>query len=365
MEALEELVRCESPSGDRDALLACSRVAERLITEAMGAVETREVEEGGVPCLVMRWGEPGGRGPLLLGHLDTVWDKGAFSPLFEASEGRGQGPGVFDMKGGAVVALAALAGLREAGGPNGMLTLLLTGDEEVGSPGSRRLIESEARASSAVFVLEPPVGRAVKIARKGVGGYRITVRGLASHAGLDPDKGVNALVAIAPLVAEIAALGRPEMGTTVSPTVLRAGTRTNVIPALAQLDVDVRFSTANEAARVDSAMRRLQAALSQATLEVDGGINRPPFEPAASTEVFAMAREVALELDWSELEGATVGGGSDGNFTAALGIPTLDGMGIVGGNAHAAGEWAELSSIPDRAALLAGCVSRVWRGELG
>ncbi|HVB53615.1 MAG TPA: M20 family metallopeptidase [Candidatus Acidoferrales bacterium] len=364
LKALEELVRCESPSGDRAALVACAEVAERLFTDGVGVTDSRLVEGHRIPALVLRWGEPGGISPLLLGHLDTVWDSGSFQPLYEVTKGHAQGPGVFDMKGGVVVALAALAGLRESGGPQGSLTLLLTGDEEVGSAASRGLIEAEAARSSAVLVLEPPLGRSVKVARKGIGGYRVSVLGRAAHAGLDPEKGVNSLVAIAPLVAEVAALARPELGTTVSPTVLRAGSRTNVIPARALLEIDVRFATAAEAKRVEEGMRRLQVALPAAALEVEGGANRPPFETVSSDGIFALAREAAAELRWPELEGASVGGGSDGNFTAALGVPTLDGLGIVGGNAHAEGEWAELDSIPDRAALLAGCVTKIWEGRL-
>jgi len=362
LEALAELVRCESPSGDRAAITACARIADRLFSSQAGTSSGRFLEAGGVPSLLMHWGCTESSSLLLLGHLDTVWDHGSFQPLFQVAGGRAQGPGVFDMKGGMVVALAALAGLREFTGPEGNLTVLLTGDEEVGSAASRELIETEAKRCSAVLVLEPPLGRAVKIARKGIGSYRLTVRGRAAHAGLDPERGVNSLMAIAPLVAEVASLARSELGTSVSPTRLRAGTRTNVIPAEAQLDVDVRFATAVEADRVDEGMRRLEVDLAEATLEVSGGANRPPFEHTSSSVMFAVAQKVAAQLGWAELEGASVGGGSDGNFTAALGVPTLDGLGIVGGNAHAQGEWADLSSIPDRAALLAGCLAELWSG---
>ncbi|MGC2193012.1 MAG: M20 family metallopeptidase [Candidatus Dormiibacterota bacterium] len=364
LEALEELVRCESPSGDRQAIANCARIVGRLFAAEVGMTDLQMVEEGGVPSLVLRWGDPMDSSPLLLCHLDTVWDSGSFQPLFQVSGSRAVGPGVFDMKGGVVVALAALAGLRQAGGALGGLTVLLTGDEEVGSPASRRLIEVEARRSSAVLVLEPPLGPAVKIARKGTGEYRLTVRGRAAHAGLDPERGVNSLVAIAPLVNQVVALARPELGTTVSPTVLRAGTRSNVIPAQAVLGVDVRFATAAEAERVEEGMRALRVNVPDSALELEGGANRPPFEPTSSSGLFALARGVAADLGWPELEGASVGGASDGNFTAALGTPTLDGLGIVGGSAHAEGEWAELDSIPERAALLAGLVARIWEGRL-
>ncbi len=359
VEALEEMVRCESPSGDHAAIAACARIAERLFRDAGEQPGSQLLEQDGVPALHLSWGPAEGHSVLLLGHLDTVWEKGSFLPLFAVGDGRVQGPGVFDMKGGVVLALAAIAALQEVAGPGARISLLLTGDEEVGSSSSKALIEAEAQKCSAVLVLEPPVGRAVKIARKGVGAYRLTVRGRAAHAGLEPERGVNSLVGMAPLVAQVAALGRPEHGTTVSPTRLQAGSRTNVIPAQATLDIDVRFATAAEAERVDTAIHKLDVGLAEATLEVAGGANRPPFEASASSRLFVIAMEVASELGWRELEGASVGGGSDGNLTAALGVPTLDGLGIVGGNAHALGEWAELETIPDRAALLAGCIASI------
>ncbi|MGH7692237.1 MAG: M20 family metallopeptidase [Candidatus Dormibacteria bacterium] len=358
--ALEELVRCESPSGDQAGLSDCLEIVRRLFAATGATAEWGPHQGGEVPWLRLRWGQGPEPGLLLLGHLDTVWDRGAFQPLFEVAQDRVSGPGVFDMKGGVVVALAALEGLREQGA-GGRLTLLLTGDEEVGSQASRQLIELEARRSSAVLVLEPPLGRSVKVARKGTGGYRITVRGRAAHAGLDPELGVNALLGIAPLVTQVAALSRPELGTTVSPTRLRGGTRTNVIPAEAHLDLDVRFGSASEAVRVDDAVHQLLPGVPGAQLEVTGGINRPPFEAQSSRQLFALAQEVARHLEGLELVGAAVGGASDGNFTAALGVPTLDGMGIVGGNAHAQGEWADLASIPERAGLLAGCIAALWR----
>lgn len=364
LSALEELVRCESPSGDWEALRACASIAEAWFGREAGLSDSQLVIDQNVPSLRLRSKQSQGEPVLLLGHLDTVWEKGAFQPLFEVSGARVQGPGVFDMKGGAVVALAALAGLRESGVALGPLTVLLTGDEEVGSSTSRALIEAEARRHRAVLVLEPPVGDSVKVARKGTGGYAVTVYGRAAHAGLEPDKGINAVVEIAPLVAQIAALARPELGTTVSPTVLRGGTRTNVIPARAHLEVDVRFSSAAEADRIEMEIRRLGVSHPGARLEIKGGANRPPFEPQLSASLFGLARRVAAELGWAGLDGAAVGGGSDGNFTAALGIPTLDGMGIVGGNAHAEGEWALTDSLPDRAALLAGCVLGIWGGQL-
>ncbi|MGH7608983.1 MAG: M20/M25/M40 family metallo-hydrolase [Candidatus Dormibacteria bacterium] len=366
LRALEELVRSESPSGDRQGLAACARVCQRLLAAEVGLEGAEVADLDGVPSLhAPASTDAAQRGVLLLGHLDTVWEHGSYQPPFALLEGRALGPGVFDMKGGVVVALAALAALRHLGQWSGPVSVLLTGDEEVGSASSRALIESEARRHRAVLVLEPPLGQAVKVARKGVGNYRLTVRGRAAHAGLDPDDGINSVVALAPLVARVAALGDPARGTSVSPTVIAGGARTNVIPDVAWLDVDCRFTAEAEARRVEAGLRALVPAVEGATLELAGGDNRPPLEEAASGALFALAQTVWSTLDANPLEGASVGGGSDGSFTAALGVPTLDGLGIVGGHAHAAGEWAQPDSIPDRAALLAGLLQAIWAGGLG
>ncbi|HUY54126.1 MAG TPA: M20 family metallopeptidase [Candidatus Nanopelagicaceae bacterium] len=356
-EILEELVRIESPSGDAAALQQCAEAVAGWIQRLLGPSPVELGSEQGVPHLTLRSGE--GPGVLLLAHLDTVWGVGSFQPLFEIQGGRASGPGVFDMKGGVVIALAALAALRERGGQSLPVTLLCTGDEEVGSPASRSLIEREATRSAAVLVLEAASGQAVKVARKGVGGYRLRLLGRAAHAGLEPERGVNAVVELAGLVAGVAAIASPELGTTVTPTVFQGGQRTNVVPAEAALEVDVRFATAAEADRVDRELHRLRPAHPEAVLEVHGGANRPPLERPASNSLFEIATHVAAGLGWPPLEGISVGGGSDGNFTAALGVPTLDGLGAVGGNAHAAGEWIELTSLASRAALLAGCIERI------
>ncbi len=361
LRALEELVRAESPSRHPEQIAACATICRRWFEEQVGATDGGGAEQ---PSLLLRAGEGDGPAVLLLGHLDTVWETGDFQPLFGVSEGRAAGPGVFDMKGGVVVALAALAGLRQLRSEPGRVTLLLTPDEEVGSASSRELIESEARRHAAVLVLEPPLGHALKVARKGVGEFRLRLLGRAAHAGLEPEKGVNAVVELAALVGRVAAMARPALGTTVSPTVIRGGTRTNVIAAEAELQVDVRFASAEEATRVEREMQSLTPGHPEARLELSGGSNRPPFETHSSDALFAIAERQAAALGWSRLEGTSAGGGSDGNFTAALGVPTLDGMGIVGGNAHASGEWAELDSIPERAALLAGCLCALWAGEM-
>jgi glutamate carboxypeptidase len=244
------------------------------------------------------------------------------------------------------------------------VALLLTGDEEVGSVTSRELVEECARGARAVLVLEPSQDGALKIARKGVGQYRIEVRGRAAHAGLEPERGVNALVAMAGVVRRVAALGDPASGTTVTPTTARAGTAANVVPAEAVIDVDVRTTTAAEETRVDRAMHSLFSDVDGASVHVTGGPNRPPLPASSSTALHALAQRLAGELGIEELHGVSVGGGSDGNFTAAVGIPTLDGLGAVGGGAHAEGEWVQLDAMPERAALVAALIDAVRRGDL-
>ncbi|MHB8395426.1 MAG: M20/M25/M40 family metallo-hydrolase [Candidatus Dormibacteria bacterium] len=361
-DALEELVRLESPSGDAEHLAACARWVAGRAREWVAPDELDLLSEAGVPQLRARVHGTGAARVLLLCHLDTVWSLGSYQPPFNVEAGVARGPGVFDMKGGVVVALAALAALRALGGDRPSVTLLCTGDEEVGSAASRALIEAEARGSAAVLVLEPPAGAAVKVARKGVGTYSMHLLGRAAHAGLEPERGVNSVVELAALVGQVADFARPEIGTTVTPTVFSGGTRTNVVPAAAELRIDVRFSTKAEADRVDLGIRALKPSHPEAVLRVEGGPNRPPLEETASAELFSLASLVADRIGLGPLQSASVGGGSDGNFTAALGIPTLDGLGIVGGNAHAAGEWADLTSIPDRAALIAGCLQSLASG---
>ncbi|MHB1501059.1 MAG: M20 family metallopeptidase [Candidatus Dormibacteria bacterium] len=362
---LEELVSLESPSEDLTRLQAVAEVTAQRIRELIQPTSLEILTATGRPAVKVCLQGKGEPSVLLLGHLDTVWDVGAFGPLFEVAKGIARGPGVFDMKGGLVIGIAALTALREAEGAAPEVTLLCTADEEVGSPTSRALIESEARRHRAVLVLEPPLAGAVKIARKGVGTYKIEIEGRSAHAGLEPERGVNSVVELAAMVDEIAALARPELGTTVTPTVFTGGGRVNVVPAHAELSCDVRFSTMAEAQRLEVAFHDLRARDPEARVRISGGANRPPLETSASRTLFGIAQRVAAELDLGELQGAAVGGGSDGNFTAALGVPTLDGMGIVGGQAHAAGEWADLGSIPSRAALVAGVVEAVAEGVLG
>ena len=353
---LEELVRLESPSDDPEAVAGCADRAAAAFADHAGLAD-RPDDTVAAPSRRLGTGAGPG-GVLLLCHLDTVWDRGSFLPVFARAGDRILGPGVFDMKGGVVVAVAAL---RAAGGLEGAVSVLLTGDEEVGSHGSRAAIEAAALAHDAVLVLEPPLGGAVKVARKGVGQYQLTVVGRAAHAGIEPERGVNAILELADQLPRVAALADPAAGTTVTIGVVRGGTRSNVVPAQATAEIDIRVRTAAEADRVAGGLRGLRPGLPGARLEVTGALNRPPLERSATAALFGRAGRVAEALGWPALAGAEVGGGSDGNFTAALGVPTLDGLGIVGGNAHAAGEWIVPAELPGRAALLAGLLLSCWR----
>ncbi len=355
-DALGELVALESPSGDPGAIGRCADLVVELATRWVPGVRVSREAPGGVPDLSLTLEGDPSAAVLLLCHLDTVWEVGAFPGGLRREGRRMSGPGVFDMKGGVVVGLAAMAAVAEHGKAPGRLTLLCTGDEEVGSGASRQTIEEAARESSAVLVLEPPAEGALKVGRKGVGTYRLRMHGRAAHAGLEPELGVNAVAELARLVDGVADLADPRLGTTVTPTVFRGGGRVNVVPELAELEVDVRFATSAEATRVDRGLRLLKPRNPDATLELGGGPNRPPLETSAAAGLFAIAREVGSWLGSPPIQGVTVGGGSDGNFTAALGVRTLDGLGVVGGSAHAPGEWADLGSLPERAALVAGCV---------
>lgn len=360
LEHLEALVNVESGSTDIDGIRECASVIEKLAHELTGrSVETVEAEDGRVH-LVWRFG--GTASPtrvLLVGHFDTVWPRGTLArwPFAVNSDGdRATGPGAFDMKAGIVQMFHALAALEETDG----VTVVLTSDEELGSQTSRRLIEDLARGASAALVLEPSAdGGALKIARKGTSMYEVAVEGRAAHAGLEPEKGANATVELAHQVLAINTLGRPELGTTVTPTVASAGTTTNTVPAQALLHVDVRAETAGEQQRVDAEMRSLQARVPGTRLLVTGGPNRAPFSKESSADLFRLASTVASDLGLPVPVGVAVGGGSDGNFTAGAGVPTLDGLGAVGGNAHGEGEWVHLPSMAQRTALLTELVRRL------
>lgn len=344
--ALAAIAEAESPSHDLAATHRCAGVISDLSQRLLG-VEPQVLVEGGRTHLRWTMGTPR---VMLLGHLDTVWPSGTLATFpVTASGDLMSGPGVFDMKAGIVQGLYAIA----AAGVSDV-SMLITSDEEIGSPSSRGLVEESARDVRAVLVLEPSVSGNLKVARKGGGGYKVRVFGRAAHAGLEPERGVNAVVEMARQIVDVAKHARPELGTTVTPTVAKGGTTTNTIPDEASFAVDARAATREEQDRVDAALRELGPTLEGASIEVSGGINRPPLDRSASGELFELARATAARLGLGPLEGVAVGGGSDGNFTAGMDIPTLDGLGAVGDFAHARGEYVLLSAMPERAGLVAG-----------
>lgn len=349
---LDALVSTESPSTDRDATARCGELLTDLARELIGAAPER-IEVDGYTHLRWTFGTPR---ILLLGHLDTVWPLGTLARWPFAVDGDvATGPGTFDMKAGLVQGLHALTQLDDLDG----IAILVTADEELGSPSSRGLIEETARGLDATFVLEASAAGALKTGRKGVSSYRLSVHGRAAHAGLDPEKGANALLELAHQVPAIAALADPAAGTTVTPTVAAAGTAINVVPALATVDVDVRVASIAEQDRVDRDIRSLATVVPGTGLALAGGPNRPPLETRLADGLFTRARKLAAELGIGDIADVQVGGASDGNFTAGLGVPTLDGLGAVGDGAHAEGEHVVVSAMPERAALLAALIADV------
>lgn len=350
------LVCCESSSDDLAAVAACAELVGELGNELIGVTpEVHEVQ--GRRHLVWRCGGP--TSVLLVGHCDTVWPMGTLARWpFSVDGDRATGPGVFDMKAGLAQLFHALAVLDDLTG----VTVVVTADEELGSPTSRALIEAEAAGARAALILEASADGALKTARKGVSMYRLAVHGKASHAGLEPAAGVNATVEAAHQVLAVSGLAEPAVGTTVTPTVLRSGHTLNTVPDAAEISVDVRAADPAEQRRIDAALRALRPVLPGARLDVHGGINRAPLDVAASSGLFALAQSLAGAMGLPALCAVSVGGASDGNFTAGVGTPTLDGLGAVGDHAHAEGEWASVAAMPDRAALLAALVDAVRAG---
>ena len=349
LDDLRTLVEIESPSLDIEALEISASVLADMIERHLARPAELIPSPSGPHVFWSGGGEPR---VLLLGHHDTVFPVGALADRpFTVSDGRATGPGVFDMLGGIVQALHGLATLDDLSG----VELLFSSDEEIGSIESRALIEERARACGAVLVLEPSAdGGVLKTGRKGCGTFEIIVKGRAAHAGLEPESGVNALVEASRLVLAIDELGRPGVGTTVTPTVATAGTADNVVPAEARIRIDVRVESASEQDRVEAAMGGLEPTDLDVSLEVNGSINRPPMPESASAELMPLAENVSPGI-----KGVAVGGGSDGNFTAAIGVPTLDGLGAVGGGAHADHEFVIVATMPERARLIADLVEQI------
>ncbi len=344
---LRRLVEVESPSLDVDALTKSADNLAALIAERTG--RPAELVDGPAGPHV-QWS--GGANPkvLILGHHDTVFPLGALGERpFTVADGRVTGPGVFDMKAGIVQAVHAVAALDDHTG----VEMLFTADEEVGSGTSRALLEARARACGNVLVLEPSAdGGAVKTGRKGTGTFEVIVRGVASHAGLEPEAGVNSLIEAAHQILRIATFA--DADTTVTPTVATAGTADNVVPAETRIRVDVRVTNAAEKDRIESLMAGLAPVDPEATLEVLGSIGRPPMPESASATLFPLAQAASPGIG-----GVPVGGGNDGNFTAAIGVPTLDGLGAVGGGAHADHEFVIADTMPGRVDLIEGILRRL------
>lgn len=363
-----KLVEIESPSDSKAAVDRLSQTVAQEFTALGGQVHIHRTNDFGNHLQVDFVGRSGGKPVLLLGHYDTVYPLGTLASMpCQVVDDKLTGPGVLDMKSGIALMLHSLAALSNWGRSEGHdrlprpVTVLLVSDEEVGSDSSRQITESLAKKAAAVLVLEPSYGLegAVKTARKGVGEYLVKITGKASHAGLDFQKGVNAILELARQIEKISSFTDLKKGLTVNVGIVAGGSRTNVVPAEATAQVDVRIARLKDAAGINKKMRGLRLFNRKCGLEVTGGINRPPMERTAGVAaLYAQATAIARDLGW-KLGEAAVGGGSDGNFTAGMGIPTLDGLGGVGDGAHASHEHILISQLPRRAALIAGLIESV------
>jgi glutamate carboxypeptidase len=349
---IQRLVECESPTED---LAACNQVIDLAVEIANNLLKTpaTKINESGRP--VFWWGAKNPK-ILLLCHLDTVWPKGSFQPTWKIDADTATGPGVFDMKAGFVQALYAIS---QVSGAQENVALVATTDEETGSATSKALIERLAKTVQAVLVFEASLDGKVKTGRKGTSMYQVSVIGKAAHAGLEPEKGINATTELAKLVMQISALENPEFGTTVVPTVMQSGTTTNTVPALAKLDIDVRSFTMAELNRIDKSIKGFSSQV--AKVEVTGGINRPPLEISSTKELYEKLEKVAKDLGLAPIGHASVGGASDGNLAAAAGAKVLDGLGAVGIGAHAPGESIKISTVEERIKLTASFINELLK----
>ena len=354
---LKQLVALESPSSDKAAVDACSTFVAGRLREYGAAVEFIPQTTAGNHLLASWPGSSTGDGQFLaLFHLDTVWPVGTLErmPIHEEA-GRLYGPGVYDMKASTAIALTALRVLRESGrSPRRPIRLLFTSDEEVGSRTSRDPIETEARKSAVVLVMEPALpGGQLKTFRKGVGEFTLVAHGRSAHAGADHQKGINAIEEPAPQTLRLQHMTDYALGTTLNVGLIKGGSASNVVPERAEMGVDFRVSKASEAERIVAAIMALQPVLPGAHLEISGGLNRPPMERTPTMiATFEQVQRLGASIGLALEEGST-GGGSDGNFTSALGVPTLDGLGALGDGGHALHEHVIIDSLADRAALLA------------
>jgi len=359
LQTIREFVEIESPSDHKPATDRIGALLAQRFSQLGGSPHLHRAEEYGDNLQIDFPGSATSKPVLLLGHFDTVYPLGTLSTMpCHVDNGRLYGPGVLDMKAGIALMLFAIEALQTWHGQLPRpVTVFLVSDEEVGSYSSRKITEDLARKSSAVLVLEPAGPRgAVKTARKGVGEYILTVKGIASHAGLDPGKGHSAILELARQIAVLWKLNDLKSGVSVNPGIIRGGTRTNVIAADAAAEIDVRIKTAKQAAGLHRKLQALKPFDQHCKLTIEGGINRLPMERTAGVAaLYKKAQAVARQIDW-RLEEAAVGGGSDGNFTAGIGIPTLDGLGALGDGAHATHEHIIISELPRRALLLAGLI---------
>ena len=340
---IQRLVECESPTED---LAACGEVITLAVEIANKLLNNKaeQITENGRP--VFWWGAKNPK-ILLLCHLDTVWPTGSFTPTWQINGDKATGPGVFDMKTGFIQALYALVGIENA---ESKVALVATTDEETGSATSKDLITKLSKGADAVLVFEASLDGKVKTGRKGTAMYQIKVTGLAAHAGLEPEKGINATTEIAKLVLQISALENPKFGTTAVPTRMKSGTTTNTVPAMATLDIDVRSFTSAELERIDKSIKNLKSDI--AKVEITGGINRPPLEESSTMALYERLEAVAASLGFAKIGSASVGGASDGNLAAAAGAKVLDGLGAEGHGAHAPSEFIKISTLEPRIKLI-------------
>jgi glutamate carboxypeptidase len=360
VQTIREFVEIESPSDNKEAADRMGAFLAGIFEPLGGRAQFHRTNEFADNLQIDFPGRESAKPVLLLGHFDTVYPLGTLANMpCKIADGRLHGPGVLDMKSGIALMLFAIKGLQAWHGTLlRPVTVFLVSDEEVGSSSSRKVTEALARQSAAVLVLEPAAGLrgAVKTARKGVGDYTLTVKGVAAHAGLDPGKGHSAILELARQITAVSKLNSLKQGLTLNPGIIRGGTRTNVVAAEASVEIDVRIKQAKQAAALDRKMRSLKPFDKHCKLMIEGGINRMPMERTAGVAaLYKKAQTIADHINW-KLEEASVGGGSDGNFTAGIGIPTLDGLGGTGEGAHAVHENILISELPRRALLLAGMI---------
>lgn len=354
---IRRLVEIESPSYDE---VGSRAVVELLVAETgklpcVDSIEKIPVEGYGEHLIIRAFSRENEKPALLLGHIDTVYPRGTLRERpWREEDGKIFAPGIFDMKSGAALMIETLRAFSDLNlKPSHPITILLSCDEEVGSETGRAVVEREAEKAAFCLVCEPSANGAVKTGRKGTGYYLLKAHGVASHAGLDPEKGASAILELARQTLKIHELNNPENGTTTNVTTITGGTTSNVIPAAAECEIDVRFTSLAEAERIEREIKNLKPFDSRVRLEIEGAINRPPMERTEKTvRLFEKAREIAASFDY-KLKETQVGGASDGNFVSALGVPVLDGLGVAGDGAHAVHEHIMAADVPKRAALIA------------